>query len=72
MQSWAQARSSANHCKGETLDAMTEHAHRIVAHNHCPNAKYTWHRVDGYCEECETNIESNDTITARRNAQGYR
>lgn len=51
------------------------HMYRIAEHAHCPNAKYTWHRIDGYCKECATakdKQETNATIQARREAQGYR
>jgi len=53
----------------------TEHMHCIAEHAHCPNAKYNWHRIDGYCKECATardKRETNATIQTRREAQGYR
>lgn len=53
---------------------IASHMCRIAEHNQCPNAKYTWHRVDGYCQECATSRDTQDaaTIQSRRNAQGYR
>jgi hypothetical protein len=59
----------------DTMETMTNHIHRIAEHAHCPNAKYHWHRIDGYCQECATaqdKLESNATIQARREVQGYR
>lgn len=38
----------------------------------CPNNKYLWHRIDGYCKECSKHQETNEAIQARRNAKGYR
>lgn len=55
--------------------SQSEHICRIAAHDHCSNAKYPWHRIDGYCKECATSHDLRETeaeITARRNAQGYR
>lgn len=63
--------------EGEIMDTYNhgEHMCRIAAHSHCPNARYPWHRIDGYCKECATTRDREDStveIEARRNAQGYR
>lgn len=54
---------------------IEQHMQRIAEHAQCHNAAYYWHRIDGYCRECATARdlqETNAEIQSRREAQGYR
>ena len=53
-------------------DEMKRDRENKASGRECPNAKYHWHQVDGFCKECVVHPETDRQVQDRRKAKGYR